>query len=180
MDFKSVALVMYPYWIMGAFMIWATAAAGYGKLVRIDPKAITKWVIFLMLITLFRVILLQFLFEVESYKKAAEAVTIIPWQSVFMVYWEDACFGLPLLLLHSCFRNSKLLMPFWYAMVAMLTLSFGSGHTYQGYLPAILLMFYIPYSISLGRKYGFGTVMVGHVLYDLFTILTVKWSLGLL
>lgn len=178
MDMKSIALAMYPSWLLGIFMIWATVQAGYGKFVRVKKSAVIKWIGFLCLITLFRLLTIRYILEIGHMKEAAKGVMMIPWPATLTVFWEDAAHGLPLFLLYLCARGSKIKMFLWYLCLAMVTLSFGSGHTYQGYWSAALLMFYIPYSIKLGAKYGFGTVMVCHTLYDLFTILTVRWALG--
>lgn len=178
MDMKSIALAMYPSWLLGAFMIWATIQAGYGKFVRIQKRSVIKWIIFLCVITLFRVFTIRYMLELDHMKESAKGVLLIPWPATLTVFWEDAAHGLPLFLLYLWSRASKFKMVLWYCLLAMVTLSFGSGHTYQGYWAAALLMLYIPYSIKLGAKHGFGTVMVCHTLYDLFTILTVKWALG--
>lgn len=171
---------MFPYWMLGAFMIWATKFAGYGRIVRIEKKAVVKWIIILIGVTIFRLLTIKFLLGLDFFSSAAKAVKLIPWQATLTVFWEDAAFGLPLFLTYLYARHSKWLKYIWYVLLAVFTLAFGAGHIYQSYFAAAILMFYIPYSLKLGYKYGFGTVMICHILYDLFTILTVKWALGIL
>lgn len=53
-------------------------------------------------------------------------------------------------------------------IVVLSSLIFGAGHLYQGYFVAALLSLY-PYFVSYkyGKKYGYGTVMLCHITYDL-------------
>lgn len=65
---------------------------------------------------------------------------------------------------------AKKFLPHWaFVIVAVLTSAvFGLGHLYQGWLAAVLLSAY-PYFISYhyGKKHGYGTVMVAHVIFDI-------------
>ncbi len=176
MDLKSVALTMYPYWLLGAAMVWATARSSAKELVRVERKSVLKWVRFLCNITVLRVIM--FLLFKNQFIEGAKAVSVIPWPLTLTVFWEDACHGLPLLLIQRLIGTKKWTWPIHGLLTAMVMFEFGLGHVYQGVLAATALSFYIPYSIHLGKKYGFGTVMIGHTLYDLFTILTIKLVMG--
>lgn len=177
MDFQSIASVMFPYWIMGALMILATIKSGRKDLVRIDPKGLAKWLKFLFFITIYRILMFK-LWPGDHLQNAASAVTQIPWTLTLTVFWEDACHGLPLLLIRNFLGNKWWSWPINTLLMAVVMFSFGLGHVYQGIFSAILLSFYIPYSIKLGNKYGFGTVMVGHTLYDLITVLSLKFLIG--
>lgn len=176
MDLKSMALAMYPYWILGASVLVATILAGKKNLIRVEKKPVLDWVKFLAVVTFWRVIMFK-LFP-SATASVGKNIAFLPWQLTLTVFWEDACHGLPLLMIKKAFGASKWLKPLYWAIVGLVMLEFGLGHVYQGVFAACLLSLYIPYSIKLGEKYGFGTVMVGHTLFDLTTILTVKFLMG--
>lgn len=83
-----------------------------------------------------------------------------------LVFWEDFFFAVPIyFIMKNCKRN-------WlkYSSIAIISLLFGLGHAYQGWSGIAITMF-LPYFVSYryGKEYGFGTVMVGHVMYDITT-----------
>lgn len=176
MDFKSIVLNYYPYWILGAFMVWATARSSAKELVRVDRLAVFSWIRFMFMITMARI--LMFTLFPSVFRAAAKDLTVIPWPLTLTVFWEDACHGLPLALIMRWIGTAKWTWPIHGFLIAVTMLEFGLGHVYQGIPSAIALSFYVPYSIHLGKKYGFGTVMICHSLYDLFTIVTIQKLLG--
>lgn len=174
-----MALQMYPYWLMGAFVLWATIKGGNKEVVRVEKPAVISWIKFLGMLTLYRVVIFKLFGGNSHIHETAKVITQIPWPLTLTVFWEDACHGLPLLLLRNFIGTDK----WWKWMIhvpltMLVMLEFGMGHVYQGIPAAMMLSLYIPYSIRLGRKYGFGTVMVGHTLYDLSTVLSLKFLLG--
>jgi hypothetical protein len=179
MDFKTVALQMFPYWILGAGVLALTVLAGYKDVIRVEKKAVFDWIKFLATITIYRVLLFKLFPHFGPFASSAKNVAVIPWPLTLTVFWEDACHGLPLFMVKKLIGDRKWLKPFYYMLVGVVMLEFGLGHVYQGLLAAAMLSLYIPYSIKLGEKYGFGTVMLGHTLFDLTTILTVKFAFGL-
>lgn len=84
--------------------------------------------------------------------------------SLFFVGWEDVIFSLLLIFLAEKLLHKWIFVP----VVVLSSLVFGAGHLYQGIFCAILLSFY-PYFISyrLGKKFGYATVILAHVTYDL-------------
>jgi hypothetical protein len=168
---------MYPFWILGILVMWAVIAAGKKQLLKVEFKPVVKWCTFLALLTVWRIMMAK----LASYNGIHDAEPfIIPWMASFTVFWEDACHGLPVLLLRQLIGVHK-----WWAkilnfiMLAVTMFSFGLGHLYQGLVPAMILCMYIPYSIRCGKKYGFGTVMICHMLYDLVTLLFVQYLAGI-
>ena len=110
---------------------------------------------------------------------AAKNISIIPWELTLSVFWEDSCHGLPVLLLQLFLGTDKKWKWAIHALcTAIVMVSFGLGHVYQGIFAACLISFYIPYSIKIGKQYGFGTVMLCHTLYDLTTLLSLKLLVG--
>jgi len=176
MSLKEMALAMYPYWLLGIFMIWATAKSKYKEYIRVDKEGLTRWARFLFIISIYRMILFKLFPTVFS--GAAHNIALIPWPLTLTVFWEDACHGLPLLLLKKAIGLKKWAKPVLRMITLMMMVEFGMGHVYQGIIPAVMLSFYVPYSVKLGEKWGFGTVMLGHMLFDLTTILSVKFLLG--
>jgi len=176
MDLKSIIADYYPYWTLGAFMVWATARSAAREMVRVDRLAVFSWIRFLTTITCVRI--LMFALFPAMLKDLAKDITIIPWPLTLTVFWEDACHGLPLALIMRWLGTARWTWPIHGLLMLLVMVEFGLGHVYQGIPSAIALSFYIPYSIHLGKKYGFGTVMIGHTLYDLFTVVTIKLLLG--
>lgn len=163
---------MYPLWIFGALMVWATIKSGNKEVVRVEKPAVWNWIKFLGIITLCRIVM--FKLSPHFFLDSAKNIIQIPILLTFSVFWEDATHGLPLLLFRKFIGTKWWTWPIHILLTAIVMLEFGLGHIYQGIFPAILLSFYIPYSIRLGKKYGFGTVMIGHTLYDFITIFTLK------
>jgi hypothetical protein len=51
------------------------------------------------------------------------------------------------------------------------SLSFAAGHVYQSWTWAAIQLGYVPLMFSIARKHGLGTIMAGHVTYDLISYL---------
>lgn len=174
-----MAMRMFPYWIMGLFMVFAVWRSSHKDLLRIEPKTIGKWLLLLVGITVYRIIIFKLMSGNDKLHEMTSGAMIIPWQATLTVFWEDACHSLPLVILARTLGNDK-----WWkkgiigAAIAMVMISFGLGHVYQGYVAAAALSFYIPFTFKKGQQVGFGTVMICHTLYDLATILTIKHFLG--
>lgn len=179
MDLKTLALAMYPYWILGAVILIITILAGHKNVVRVEKDAVFKWAKFLLIVTVYRFILFKIFPHWSLFTEAQKNITMIPWPLTFTVFWEDACHGLPLYLLQQWTgmekRWAKVLN---YVLMGLVMIEFGAGHLYQGMLAAAFLMLYVPYSIKYGKKFGFGTVMICHTLFDLTTILSFKYLFG--
>ena len=179
MTFTEMALRMFPYWILGLFMIFATYNSKYRELLRVEYKPLLKWCGFLVLVTIYRIAIFKIFSGNDYLKDLTAGAMTIPWQATLTVFWEDACHGLPLAILALFLGQDKL----WkkvitYIAIAVTMVSFGLGHVYQGYLAAAALSFYIPYSYKKGQEIGFGTIMICHSLYDLVTVLTLQTFLG--
>lgn len=179
MTFQEMALRMYPCWILGLFMMYAVWNSKYKKLLRVEPKKIVKWLAFLGMLTIYRIIIFKFFSGNAKLHDMTSGAMMIPWQATLTVFWEDACHGLPLAIISLMLGKDK---PWkkavrWSA-IALVALSFGLGHVYQGYLAAALLSLYVPFTFKKGQEVGFGTVMICHTLYDLATIITIKTFLG--
>jgi len=170
---------MFPYWIMGLFMIFAVWHSKYKDLLRIEFKAVLKWLGFIVLLTAYRIAVFKIFHGNEKIHDMTSGAMMIPWQATLTVFWEDACHGLPLAIMSLGLGSDKLWKKIlMWAVVAMVAFAFGLGHVYQGYVAAFFLSFYVPYTFKKGQQIGFGTVMICHTLYDLATIVTIKMFVG--
>jgi len=181
MNITEIAKQMWPCWALGAIILHQVWNSKNKDLLRIQPDSLKKWIGFLFLITALRVMAFDIYILLKGsappLHKLASTISQIPILATFTTFWEDACHGLPLVLLRRWMVGKWFSKPLNILATLAIMLSFGSGHTYQGIIPALMLTMYIPISAKLGEKHGFGTVMIGHSLYDFFTLLTVKWML---
>ena len=181
MTLQEIALHLWPEWLMGLVMIFLVLKSSYASLLRIEPKPVFAWAGLLTISTAIRCgLFLLFLksgLPTAPFKAQLAGVDSIPWAASLGVFWEDACHSLPLVIL-GLMWPSKWMKPFRILALILVMIAFGLGHIYQGFIAAFLLSFYIILSMKMGKKYGFGTVILCHTLYDLFTILTVKWMIG--
>jgi hypothetical protein len=90
---------------------------------------------------------------------------------LLLVFWEDVFFGIPIYFAAKYLKNKWVFGTF----VVTLSLLFGSGHAYQG-LFAVGITALLPYFVcyKYGKRYGFGTTMISHILYDFSTIAALK------
>lgn len=179
MTFAELALRLYPMWILGLFMIFATYFSEYRSLLRVELKLTVKWLGFLCLLTIYRIFIFKMFSGNETLQEAVSGAMTIPWQAALTVFWEDMCHGIPLAILSMRMGLDK----FWkkavnWLAILVVMVAFGLGHVYQGYIAAALLSLYVPYTLKRGKEVGFGTVMICHSLYDLVTILTLQYFLG--
>lgn len=179
MEFSEIALRMFPYWIMGIFMIFVVYKSQYKDLLKIQWNSVGKWLMVLGGLTLYRIAIFSWLKNNAQLQEMTSGAMTIPWQATLTVFWEDACHTLPLVIFSRWLGKDKLWKKILsWASIAFVMVSFGLGHVYQGYLAAAFLSCYIPYTFKKGQEVGFGTVMICHTLYDLVTILTIRLFLG--
>jgi hypothetical protein len=177
MNLSDVVAQYLPCWLLGIWMIYFACAAGYGNMMRVDTKAVLKFLVWMIPITILRMLWLKFSMSQGGIGPTKDIVDMIPVASTLGVYWEDACFTLPLALF-SLMSSSKWEKYLSKILLVLTMLSFGSGHLYQGPLLACAISFYIPYTLKLSKKYGFGTIMVCHILFDFISLSAIKLLIG--
>ena len=178
MDFSTVASQLWPCWMLGIFMIYCTWKSQHKDLLRVEVKPLLKFMRILAIIAVCRFFMFKFFLPAASLESAKAMAHMIPLPALLGTFWEDAAHSMPLVIAGLMFGTKK-----WYGVLSkialvVVSLSFGSGHIYQGLLPAIAICFYIPVAMKLGKQYGFGTVMISHILYDLSTIISIRMMLG--
>jgi hypothetical protein len=176
MNITEVILRMYPCWILGIAMAIATLRSKENKdLMRIQPKSLVSFIKFMAVTVIIRTVMM---YLNPPTIESAGPILQIPLAMTATVGWEDMCHTLPLAIAGRWLGDGKLGKAAYYALMALVMVSFSLGHLYQGKLVAIAISLYIPYVTSLGKKHGFGTVVLSHMLYDFITLLTVRLFLG--
>jgi hypothetical protein len=178
MNISEVAERMWPAWAMGLVMLALVKNSKHANLLKVDKSGLLRFAKWMVVITLIRFVMLKLLAPEEMLESIRSTVNFLPWQTTLGVFWEDMCHTVPLVILGRMYAKEK-----WYQyarlpLLAMVMFSFGSGHMYQGVLASCMLSLYIPITMKLGKKWGFGTVMLCHMFYDMATLLTLKWIVG--
>jgi hypothetical protein len=178
MDFKHTAQAMFECWVLGAAMIYLVKNSKYASLLKIDKAGLWKFAKLLMLTTALRIVWLKFIVPQEVADGLKNIGDMLSWQSMLFVYWEDACHTLPLVILKRMYKNTKWFRWVYPALLGATMASFGIGHAYEGLGAVFMMAIYVPWTMKLGEKYGFGTVMLCHIAYDILTFFTFKWTVG--
>lgn len=166
---------MWPCWVAGMTMLYLVKNSSHSDLLRVDKAGLLKFAKLMLAITAIRFVVLKFLTPDMVLEQAKAIADMIPLPATLGVFWEDACHTLPLALAALLYSKDSWYRVLRIPMLLIVMLAFGSGHIYQGMIPAILLSFYIPFTLKLAKKYGFGTVMLCHMAYDLITLCTIKY-----
>lgn len=178
MDIREVAMQLWPCWVLGVFVIYQVWKSEHREILKVDFKALGTFLKWMLFITAVRFIGLKLVAPDGMVEDARQLVNFLPWQTTLGVFWEDAVYTMPLFLLGKIHAGKK-----WYErlkipLLIVAMISFGAGHVYQGGIAAIALSLYLPWSMGMAKRYGYGTVMAGHVLYDMITLLSLKVMLG--
>lgn len=139
---------------------------------KIDRKAVVNFLSIMTIVTFLRLAILSFTHAIGINAFDTSALSNIQFWQFALVFWEDAFFAMSIYYIKDVFKFSKYI---WIPFTIIISLYFGQGHLYQG-LVAGLVSCIVPYYVfyKLGLKYGFGTTMLCHVLYDMITYTTVK------
>ena len=140
------------------------------KTVRIQWNSVASFCGFMAFITVMRIALFDYqMSQGASFPVMPPEIYQSGIWRLAMVFWEDCFYALPI---YYAFKYLNK-WPAWIFAI-ILSAHFGAGHVYQGVGTAIFLSIYpIFIANKFGVKYGFGTVMVCHILYDMFTFYAV-------
>lgn len=155
---------------MIGFFLLLYATWKHKEIVRVEFDKVGSFLGFLAFLTCWRIAAFSFGESLgippPAYPRMLEEHGM--WR-LFMVWWEDLFYVLPMFWIIKKFKP-------WIAgiLIVLISMEFGSGHAYQGAMGVIITSLY-PYFISYryGKKYGLGTVMMCHVIYDFATVFTI-------
>lgn len=164
---------------MGLWMMYLIWNSDHKDLLRITKEGLIKFAKFFAVVTAARVFYLSVIAPDALLEQIRSSSDMVPWQTMFGVYWEDMCHAVPLVILGRMMADKKWFKHIYTAIILAMSITFGSLHSYEGLQAMIVLAFYIPFTMRLGQKYGFGTVMLCHTVYDLVTFFTFKTIAGL-
>lgn len=153
------------------------------EIIRISWDKVAQFCGFLMLLSFVRIASYDFMFQtgvIENFPSVYPEVMAIKWAMV-LVFWEDVFFGIPLYFIHKYMDGPKIKYLKWILTIVISAL-FGSLHAYQGII-GIIATSLVPYFLfyRYGKRHGFGTTMVCHILYDnvtVYTIILLPYLLG--
>lgn len=153
-------LTYLPAWILGILLIYYTKKE-YPSIVSIDKKAVARFCILMFFVFCIRFLLISGPVQIPEH---------VSFWGLFMVFWEDAVYTLPLLILNRLKVSNKIIYP----LLALSAFGFFLGHLSYGMVWALVTLLYIPFiSYRYGLKYGLGTVMICHIIYDVVTYLNI-------
>jgi len=142
-------------------------------ILKIDLKAVQTFITLMILLTFFRFTMASVLAEMGvNVAQINKGLAHIPFWRLALVFWEDAFFAIPIYYMKDKWKWSRYL---WMPVVAILSVTFAIGHIYQGQW-AFFATLLVPYVIwyRYGKRFGFGTVMICHILFDQMTILAFR------
>jgi len=155
------------------FLIFAIVLWKDREILRFDYKAVQTFLWFMVGLTFLRFFLFSIAAEFGLYiTDINQGLEHIKFWRLGLVFWEDAFFAIPIYYMVDKWKWKEYI---WLPITAILSIRFGIGHMYQfeaAYFAALLIPYLAFY--RYGKKYGFGTSMVCHILFDMITIITFK------
>lgn len=138
------------------------------EIMRISWDKLAQFTTALCVLAMARLLGYQFLLDTGN----LEALPRLPWQiesqkwALGLVFWEDMFFAVPLYYIWKYMKTQWLQI----TLTVIISALFGLGHAYQGW-NMVFISALLPYFVSYryGKKYGFGTCMLGHIMYDVST-----------
>lgn len=160
------------------FLITLVLMCMRSPLIRVDFSKVSTFLAIMALVTCTRISLHSAMVTLDPshYMNLPNLAYDFDVWKLLIVFWEDAFFAIPIYGLLKWSEKGTVRKEIAVVAIVVLSLYFASGHLYQSWISVIVLSFY-PYFVSykLGKKYGFGTVMVCHILYDFITFYTMRF-----
>lgn len=145
------------------------------KILKVDLKVIQTFITLMVLMTFFRLTLFSLGHDLgQDLASINQGLAGLSFWRFATVFWEDAFFAIPIYYMIDRWNWSKYIT---YPFMAITAIIFGLGHMYQ-FEMAYFATLVIPYMVfyRAGKKYGFGTSMICHILFDMITFLTLKMA----
>lgn len=134
------------------------------QVLRIEKDSIWKFFKFVLTFKLIFLVLYVVLFRI--FEVAPPSVPAPPLHYLPMVWWEDVLFSL----IPIYYGYKFLPRPLATAVAIIVSFFFALGHLYQGWIGLLLGIYPFFISYRYGKKHGYGTVMICHVIYDVMVI----------
>jgi membrane protease YdiL (CAAX protease family) len=158
------------FYVLAAVFI-VLSSVQFPGICRVEKDKVYKFLRFMWYVTLVRVVVYMLLSTPNAAQDPNSPMNKIELLSILGVYWEDAFFTLPILILERLKVNKAILI----VLLGFNAISFALGHLSYGLLWAAITLLYVPFiSYKYGKLNGLGTVMVCHILYDLITLITLR------
>lgn len=159
-------VTLYNLQVLFGMIAFLYAFKKHPELLKVDIKQVIRFSLASFLIFGIQGILLS----KETVLNFVDAAYFNGINSLAGVWWEDACFVLPYLILYKILGKKSL---FFLPLFVITSLMFMSGHSYQG--PAGMVTFIFPFvSFYYARKYGAGTTMLCHIMYDTSIVMCIS------
>ena len=157
-------------YVMGFFFIGYTYKFNR-QLLRLDIKALAKWLVFIAVNCLIK----YFLFKIPAFHEFLDikSMSYIPWYYMVLAGFEEAMFTLPMYYAMQ-YSDNKYIRAI---LMASLACVFASGHIYQGaiaVIPTFTYMFFI--APVFMKRFGFYTMVLGHISFDLSIWALIKFT----
>lgn len=155
---------MEPFWMIG-FMMGVVGWIFTPQYFRVDKEFLKQAVMFLIGLMAVK-LAIAFMAKINP----IPFLQMIPAKNLFMVWWEDMAFTLPLLWINSLEGESPSLTRKILCRVPMLfiALTFGMGHAYQGELAILLTTFTMLFVFfRFSKKHGILSMAILHLFYDM-------------
>lgn len=174
MDLKIAILTYLPLWLFAAIFLYFVSQSSHKYLLQFHKTPFFKFLRVLTIALLIKLGYFYFFGDPLLHKYLKDIADFIPLPIVLGVFWEDVTTSLPLVLLEKYYANKSWFKYLKWPLLFMTMVGFGSGHLYQGAYMAMILSLYVPLGMAIGKKYGFGTLMACHILYDFLTLLLMR------
>lgn len=149
----------------------AISFSSHRHILSVKLDKVAKFLAFMAIVTFIRSCLFGFLYThgISDLPVMPEELRGQSWRFA-LVFWEDVFFGIPIYFIMKSALNKYIKA----ILIFVLSATFGMGHLYQGEFAVMLTTLY-PFLVSYryGKRVGFGTVMICHMLYDWITYTTV-------
>ena len=150
--------IIYNLQVLIGLFVFIFTIKKYPYLLKVDVKQVIRFTIACVTLFSLQGIAYSFIREISYIDQSfLEGIN-----SLMGVWWEDACFVLPYLLLYNRFgKKAYFALP----LFILTSFYFSLGHLYQG--PTGYVTFLFPFiSFYYAKKYGAGTTMLCHIIYD--------------
>jgi len=175
---------MSSFQIILAVCIFLYAWARAPHLLRVDREMVIKYGLLMAAINLLKAIFLfTYLqhYQPAVFWQATQIFNFIPVNYLLAVWWEDAFYILPYLLLAPLILSVQTR---WikFCALTLAAFAFGAtayhfmlGHLYQGPMGMVTIIYpFLAYAVASWK--GLGTVMMLHIIFD-FTMYAGVWAL---